>query len=163
MLSSVLSWHLNRRNQNYILDLPAFNQGALQCSHTHHRFMECFDCFVSSTIELSCLHWSTLELFMWFKSSPRVPCTVASCHKWNRNNSCVTFFSPTLTSHGSSNLWSSHHSGFPLFKKFAMLSGPPWPVRGVAKGCKAGEEHQCFGSLVNLILRGYGQSEEIDK
>ena len=53
MLSSFLSWHLNRRNQNYILDLPAFNQGAftlrtftavLQCSHTHHQFMERFDC-----------------------------------------------------------------------------------------------------------------------
>ena len=135
MLSSFLSWHLNRRNQNYILDLPAFNQGAftlrkftaaLPCSHTHHQFMECFDCFVSSTIELSCLHWSIYwQMFLWCKSSPRVPCTNASRHKWNRNNSGVTFFAPTIiTSQGSSSLSSSHRSGFPLFKKFAMLSGP---------------------------------------
>ena len=30
----------------------------------------------------------------------------------------------------------------------------PWPVRGVAKRCKAAGEHQCFGSLVFFYFKG---------
>lgn len=156
MLSSVLSWHLNRRNQNYILDLPAFNQGAFtlrkftaapQCSHSppvHGAFW----LFVSSTIELSCLHWSTLEMFMWCKSSPRVPCTNASRHKWNKNNSGVTFLLPQLSRHMDHQVCEALIAQvFPSSRNLQCCQAP-WPVRGVAKRCKAAGEHQCFGSLV---------------
>ena len=168
MLSpSFLSWHLRRRNQNYILDLPAFNQGAFALQKFTVLTLTTSSRSVLTVllpqplnshayIDLHCKCLCDVKVHLKY-----IPCTNASSRKWNRNNS-VTFLLPQ-SCHTDHQIYEALIAQvFPSSRNLQCCQAH-WPARGGVKGCKAGGEHECFGALILLIFRAYGHSKEIDK